>query len=100
MLADHVTCQMLVELATDWMDGALAPETQVELELHMVTCTACVAYVDQLRKTRAAVGRLADDDAPPAPEVRQNLLALFRQRAAEPAEASDDPEAGEGSAGQ
>ncbi len=81
MIAEHVTCQMLVELVTEWMDGALAPETRVELELHMVTCAACTTYVDQLRKTRAALGQL-HDEAPPEPAVRQNLLSLFRQKTA------------------
>jgi anti-sigma factor RsiW len=79
MIAEHVTCQMLVEQATDWMEGALAPETAVELELHLATCDGCAAYLEQLRATRQALSRLGG--GPPEPGVRQNLLALFRQRA-------------------
>jgi hypothetical protein len=89
MIAEHVTCEMLVELATEWMDGALAPENRVELELHLVTCDGCTAYIEQLRKTREVLGTL--EEGPPEPGVRRNLLALFRQHTA-----SDGRGSGEG----
>ena len=73
---DHITCQEVVELITDYIEGAL-PADHVELfEQHLNLCQGCEWYVDQMRTTIATVGRVREEDVPP--ETRQRLLAAFR----------------------
>ena len=73
---DHLTCQEVVELVTDYLESALPPDQVVLFEQHLNFCDGCVWYVDQMRRTIAAVGRLREEDVPP--ETRDALLAAFR----------------------
>jgi anti-sigma factor RsiW len=71
-----LTCQELVELVTDYLDGALPPEEARRFAAHLDDCDFCVAYLAQMRQTIAALGRLTEDDI--APAARGRLLATFR----------------------
>lgn len=83
MIVDPLPCRTLVEQATDWLESDMPVEQRKEIELHLVTCAGCLAYVEQLRQTRQALAQLDDDEgAPPPAEVRSSLLAMFRQRTA------------------
>jgi anti-sigma factor RsiW len=74
--AEHITCQEVVELVTDYLEGAL-PSDQVELfEQHLNLCQGCDSYVDQMRTTVATVGQLREEDLPA--EARDRLMAAFR----------------------
>jgi len=73
---DHVTCQEVVELVTDYFQGALGPDEADLFEQHINFCEGCNWYVDQMRTTVAAVGRVREEDVPP--EMRDRLLAAFR----------------------
>jgi len=73
---DHITCQEVVELVTDYFEGAL-PADQADLfEQHINFCEGCDWYVDQMRTTVAAVGRVEEEDVPD--EMRERLLTAFR----------------------
>jgi anti-sigma factor RsiW len=74
--AEHITCQEVVELVTDYLEGAL-PEDETSLfEQHLNFCDGCVWYVDQLRTTVATVGQIREEDVPA--ETREKLLTAFR----------------------
>jgi anti-sigma factor RsiW len=73
---DRITCQEVVELVTHYLEHALAPEDAALFEQHLVVCDGCDWYVDQIRMTIAAVGRIREDDVPP--ETRDALVAAFR----------------------
>jgi predicted anti-sigma-YlaC factor YlaD len=75
---DHVTCREVVELVTDYLEGALASEEAAVFEQHLNFCDGCEWYVDQMRTTIATVGRIEEADVPPA--MRARLLAAFRDR--------------------
>lgn len=79
MIPEHLSCRMLVEEATEWMEGGLDPDRRVELEVHLVTCVGCTAYVEQLRLTQQALAGTLPDELP-SEQVRASLLDLFRQR--------------------
>jgi anti-sigma factor RsiW len=66
-----VTCQELVELVTDYLDGALDDARRDQFEAHLNGCPACEQYVEQLRVTL----RLAHDLA--ALERRPEVAALL-----------------------
>jgi predicted anti-sigma-YlaC factor YlaD len=74
----ELTCQEVVELVTDYLEGALGPEERALFEEHLELCDGCKWYVEQIRVTIAAVGRIDESDVPP--ELREGLLAAFRER--------------------
>jgi anti-sigma factor RsiW len=73
---DHITCQEVVELVTDYLDGALSPDEMSLFEQHLNFCEGCVWYVEQLRMTVETLGRVEEEDVPP--ETRESLMAAFR----------------------
>ncbi len=78
-----LTCQELVELVTDYLEGALAPEDSARFEQHLGSCPGCRAYLEQMRETVRLTGALREDDL--APAVRDALLAEFREWKESPA---------------
>jgi anti-sigma factor RsiW len=74
--SEHITCQEVVELVTDYMEGALSPEETSLFEQHLNFCDGCVWYVDQLRMTIETVGRIREEELPQ--ETREKLLTAFR----------------------
>jgi anti-sigma factor RsiW len=78
MIIEPVDCKTLVEMVTEWMEGALEPASQAELELHIAACDGCIAYVEQLRATLMALAGL--EDPPLAEDVRLRLLTTFRDK--------------------
>ena len=73
---EHISCQEVVELVTDYLEGAMEPELVARFEHHLTLCDGCVWYVDQIRMTVEAVGRIGEEDVPP--ETRDGLVAAFR----------------------
>ena len=76
--AEHVTCQEVVELVTDYLEQALPADDAAVFEQHLNFCDGCDWYVDQMRTTIATVGRIEEENVPPA--IREKLLAAFRDR--------------------
>ena len=74
--AEQMTCQELVELVTDHLEGALDPYDELRLEEHLRACAHCVHYVEQIRIVVEALGRL--DEQPLPDELRDRLIAAFR----------------------
>jgi anti-sigma factor RsiW len=73
----EITCQELVELVTAYLEDALDASDRERVEEHLVFCDGCSTYLEQMRATIAATGRLEADDIPPA--LYDNLLAAFRE---------------------
>ena len=80
MIQEPIRCVEMVEIVTEWMEGALDDDTRSAVEEHLAICPDCIAYLDQLRTTTALTARLAgsDDVEPPPPDVRARLVAAFR----------------------
>jgi anti-sigma factor RsiW len=72
----ELTCQELVELVTDYLDGALAPAERARFEAHVSGCEGCAAYLEQMRSTLALLGALPADAL--SPQAHGELLAAFR----------------------
>ena len=72
----EMSCKELVELVTDYLDGALPAHDRARFEEHLAECPWCVEYVAQIERTVALVGatsREVEDDPRTA-----ELLELFR----------------------
>jgi anti-sigma factor RsiW len=70
------SCRELVELVTEYLDGALPSADSSRFEQHLLICDGCSAHVDQLRRTRRALGALGEENLDPA--MRADLLNAFR----------------------
>jgi anti-sigma factor RsiW len=75
-------CAELVELVTDYLDGALPADWRARIDAHLATCGGCRSVVAQWEAVIRLGGRVADDDVEALqPEVRAALMAAFRSRA-------------------
>ena len=57
-------CQELVELVTDYLEGALPESTTRMVEVHLAECVDCLRYLGQIQLTARLLGRLGEDVAP------------------------------------
>jgi hypothetical protein len=73
---EHLTCQEVVELVTDYLESALHAEEAELFEQHLNFCDGCVTYLEQMRATVRLVGRVGEADLPAA--TREKLMAAFR----------------------
>jgi hypothetical protein len=76
--AEDMSCNELVELVTDFLEGALDLETERRFVDHLAQCDGCDLYLDQVRKTIVVVGGQPSEPLPE--ETRAALLAAFRDR--------------------
>jgi predicted anti-sigma-YlaC factor YlaD len=68
-------CRELVELVTDYLEGALELAERARFEAHLAECQACRDYVEQMRTTVRLTGRVAGLQE--RPEIT-TLLVAFR----------------------
>jgi anti-sigma factor RsiW len=72
---EALSCQELVELVTDYLEGALAPAELRRFDDHIAGCGGCTQYLAQLRQVIEVVGAITTDDLSPAAE--RALLTAF-----------------------
>ena len=78
----NLSCRELVELVTDYLEGALDRRTRSRFERHISGCPHCTAYLEQIRETVRLTGMLREDQL--EPRAREELLAAFRMWKAAP----------------
>jgi anti-sigma factor (TIGR02949 family) len=71
-----MTCREVVELMTDYLDGALSSVQRERFEQHMRGCDGCRAYLAQLRTARRLMGRVAEEPVPES--LKAELMEAFR----------------------
>ncbi len=76
MIADELSCQELVELVTEYLEGSLPPPERARFEAHLAECPGCRAYLQQMRITIRLTGRLNENGL--SPQATQELLEIFR----------------------
>ena len=70
-------CRGVVEVVTDYLEGAMAPDERRRFEEHLRECPYCIEYLDQMRQLAGGLGGLRDETI--GPERRDALLAAFRE---------------------
>lgn len=73
---NELTCRELVELVTEYLEGAMPPQERARFDEHLVICDGCRGYLDQMRTMIAVLGRLPVEQVPP--QAQRDLLAAFR----------------------
>ena len=76
-MSDELACRDVVELLSDYLEGALDPTTSAHLETHLAGCDGCTMILDQLRETVRRSGELTEDAV--SPEQRVTLQTAFRR---------------------
>jgi anti-sigma factor RsiW len=76
-----LVCQEVVELVTDYLEGALSPADRRRLETHLADCPHCTEYLAQIRETITLAGRVTPEDL--TPQMRTDLTDLYRRWRAE-----------------
>jgi anti-sigma factor RsiW len=72
-----LTCRELVEMVTDYLEGALPPDRHAELVAHLEGCEDCLRYLAQLQATRQV---LASVPLPTlADHARTEAVDAFRE---------------------
>ena len=72
----ELACNEIVELVTAYLEDDLAPADRERFEEHLVFCDGCDNYLEQMRLTIDATGRLPTRELPP--ELEERLLEAFR----------------------
>ena len=72
---EDLSCQELVELVTDYLEGALPEAERARFDAHLAGCPGCDRYVEQMRATIDLAGASAELEG--RPEVT-GLLEAFR----------------------
>jgi anti-sigma factor RsiW len=73
---EYLSCQELVELVTDYLEGALPPVELARFEAHIAACDGCARYLEQIRETVRLTGTLTVDDL--TPQAESTLVEAFR----------------------
>jgi anti-sigma factor RsiW len=71
-----IVCRQAVELASDYVEGALRRRARRRYEAHLAACPHCSEYLNQVRDVIAAAGRVEPEDLTPA--ARAGLLDVYR----------------------
>jgi anti-sigma factor RsiW len=71
-----LSCQQMVELVTEYLDGVMEPRRRARFEAHLAGCDGCTNYLEQFRTTVSVVGRLDVGDVPEP--VMAELVSAFR----------------------
>jgi predicted anti-sigma-YlaC factor YlaD len=57
----ELTCKELVELVTDYLEGALSSAERQRFGEHLDGCSFCKIYVEQMRQTIGVLGCLPEE---------------------------------------
>jgi len=74
---EQLSCQELVELVTDYLEGALPQAERASFEHHIEGCAGCHEYVRQMRETIELTGSLTPADL--SPQAEAAMLAAFQE---------------------
>jgi predicted anti-sigma-YlaC factor YlaD len=75
-------CDQVVELVTDYLEGALDDMTAARVRAHLAECPGCDTYLEQIRDTVRTLGHVPAETL--SPEAQNDLMAAFRDFRREP----------------
>jgi predicted anti-sigma-YlaC factor YlaD len=72
----EMDCRTLVELVTEYLEGALPEPERAAIDAHLAECDGCTTYLEQMRTTIRLTGQVREEQIPE--EARESLLGVFR----------------------
>ena len=73
MSGEDLTCKEVVEIVSEYLEGALSAQDRARFEAHLAGCAGCTTYVEQMREI---VREVAEEQVPV--EQRERLRQAFR----------------------
>ena len=73
----EIPCQEVVELVTDYLEGALSRRDRRRFEHHLAGCPNCTAYLEQMRETLRLTGELVPEDL--SPEMQREFGEIYER---------------------
>jgi anti-sigma factor RsiW len=67
----------MIEVVTNYLDGALPPDERQRFESHLSYCAGCSTYVEQMRETIRQTGVIPREESLP-PALREEIVTQFR----------------------
>lgn len=77
ILSRDLVCRDAVSLVTRYLEGSLTRRQRRRLEAHLRQCPNCGRYLEQIRLTIEAVGRVEPEELDP--EVKNDLIDVYRR---------------------
>ena len=74
--ATVLVCREVVELVSDYLEGALGDRDRLRFEQHLGACDGCTAYLAQMRQTVRIAGSLTPEALDPV--FLDRLVEVFR----------------------
>jgi anti-sigma factor RsiW len=72
----EITCQEVVELLNDYLEGELTEVDRLRVAAHLEGCDGCATILEEFRETISLTGMLTVEHVNPA--QRATLLDAFR----------------------
>jgi hypothetical protein len=76
VIISEFSCQDLVELVTEYLEGTLPADVRSAFDLHIAECPSCHEYLEQIRTTIALTGAIAEQNL--SAGARDALIDAFR----------------------
>jgi anti-sigma factor RsiW len=73
----EIPCQEVVELVTDYLEGALSRRDRRRFDHHIAGCPHCTAYLEQMRETLRLTGQLVPEDL--SPEMQREFGEIYER---------------------
>jgi anti-sigma factor RsiW len=74
--AHVLICQEIVEVITDYLEGAMDAALRASFDAHLAGCPHCTHYLEQMRAMIRVTGTIEAESLPS--EFQAGLLAAFR----------------------
>jgi anti-sigma factor RsiW len=72
----ELSCQEIVELVTEYVEGTMDTQLRVAFDAHLARCDGCTHYLEQIEATIRVAGTI--EPAALSPEFQADLLEAFR----------------------
>jgi anti-sigma factor RsiW len=76
-LRRRFACADVVEVVTDYLEGALSRSDRRRFEAHLAGCPDCTEYLRQMQTMISLTGQLGIVEL--SPQLRQEFRALFQK---------------------
>jgi len=71
----ELRCQEIIELVTDYVEGAMAPDLRASFGAHLAGCPHCTAYLEQMEAMIRVTGTI--EPGALSADFRAGLLHAF-----------------------
>jgi predicted anti-sigma-YlaC factor YlaD len=76
MSEQALTCHEVIELLSNYIEGAMSADEQRRVDEHLALCDGCTTYLEQMRESIRLSGMVTEEQVPD--DDKASLLAAFR----------------------